>query len=196
MVNPSKLKAGAEKVLEYGKIKGAPEEKVKASKNLEVLDLGGITLEVHWTPGHSSHSQSYWEPDSKTVFVGDAVGHVIDEGGPVVPVSPPPHNPIKAVESIDKILALNPETLCIAHYGPHMDAAVHLNTIKKRSILWEKLSVKAAEEKMSLDQLTELVKDEDDELMNHLKEVKSSADSLKGSLLGFWLYGKWKLEQD
>lgn len=201
MVGPSKLKAGAEKlfgekVLEYGEINGTPEKMVRQSKDLEVLDLGGVTLEVHWTPGHSSHSQSYWEPDSRTVFVGDAVGHVIGEGGPVVPVSPPPHNPVKSVESIDRILALKPETLCIAHYGPHRDASVHLNRIKHRSILWGKLSVQAAKEEMSLTGLVELVKEEDDELVNHLREVKSSDESLKGSLLGFWLYGKWKLEQD
>ncbi len=200
MVDPSKLKAGAEKlfgekVLEYGEIRGTLEKMVNESKDLEVLDLGGVTLEVHWTPGHSSHSQSYWEPDSKTVFVGDAVGHVIGEGGPVVPVSPPPHNPVKAAESIDRILALNPETLCIAHFGPHMEASVHLNRIKKRSILWEKLAVQAAKEEMSHTGLAELVKEEDDELMTHLKEVEASGDSLKGSLLGFWLYGKWKLEQ-
>lgn len=200
MVDPSKLKAGAErlfgeKVLEYGEIKGIPAENVKASKDMEVIDLGGVTLEVYWTPGHSSHSQTYWEPDSKTVFVGDAVGHVIGEGGPVVPVSPPPHNPVKAVESIDKILSLKPKTLCVAHFGMHENPGKHLNRIKQRSILWEKLSIQAAKEHMTLDGLVSLVMSEDEEVVQHLRDVSSSENSLKGSLLGFWMYGKWKLDQ-
>jgi len=146
MVDPSKLKAGAERlfgdrVLEYGTITGVPSDRVMESADGEVIDLGGIVLQVLWTPGHSSHSQSYWEPDSRTVFVGDAGGHVMGEGGPVVPVSPPPHNPVKAVESIDRILGLRPETLCIAHFGAHDNAVEHLRRIRDRSVLWGRLAV-------------------------------------------------------
>ena len=86
MVDPSKLKAGAERlfgdrVLEYGTITGVPSDRMMESSDGEIIDLGGIILQVLWTPGHSSHSQSYWEPDSRTVFVGDAVGHVMGGGG-------------------------------------------------------------------------------------------------------------------
>ena len=199
MVDPSKLKAGAERlfgarVLEYGTITGVPEDRMMESSDGEIIDLGGVILQVLWTPGHSSHSQSYWEPDSRTVFVGDAVGHVMGEGGPVVPVSPPPHNPVRAVESIDRILGLRPETLCIAHFGPHENAIVHLKRIKDRSILWDHLSIQAAREGMDLEEFTSLVLEED-EFMNQIEESHSPERSLKGGLLGFLMYGKWKLEQ-
>jgi len=199
MVDPSKLKAGAERlfgerVLEYGTITGVPSERMMESSDGEIIDLGGVILQVLWTPGHSSHSQSYWEPDSRTVFVGDAVGHVMGEGGPVVPVSPPPHNPVRAVESIDRILGLRPETLCIAHFGPHDNATEHLKRIKDRSILWDRLSIQAAKEGMDLEEFTSLVLEED-ELMNQIEESHSPERSLKGGLLGFHMYGKWKLEQ-
>ena len=199
MVDPSKLKAGAERlfgerVLEYGTITGVPSERMMESSDGEIIDLGGVILQVLWTPGHSSHSQSYWEPDSRTVFVGDAVGHVMGEGGPVVPVSPPPHNPVRAVESIDRILGLRPETLCIAHFGPHDNATEHLNRIKDRSILWDRLSIQAAKEGMDLEEFTSLVLEED-ELMDQIEESHSPERSLKGGLLGFHMYGKWKLEQ-
>ena len=69
MVDPSKLKAGAERlfgdrILEYGESKGVEEKRVRDSKDREVIDFGGTSLEVYWTPGHSSHSQCYFEPDS------------------------------------------------------------------------------------------------------------------------------------
>lgn len=200
MVDPTRLKAGAERlfgefVLEYGEITGVPAERMKESQEGDVIDLGGITMEVLWTPGHSSHSQTYWEPDSKTVFVGDAGGRMIGKSGPVVPTSPPPHNPVKAVESIDRILALDPETLCIAHFGVFREPAWYLNRLKDRSIIWGKLSVQAAREEMSLDGLVELVQEEDKEFDELVKGISAPEDSLKNSLVGFWMYGKWKLEQ-
>jgi glyoxylase-like metal-dependent hydrolase (beta-lactamase superfamily II) len=200
IVDPSKVKTGAERlfgerILEYGTITGVPRDKVMESTDGEVIDLGGIILQVLWTPGHSSHSQSYWEPDSKTVFVGDAGGHVIGGGGPVVPVSPPPHNPVKAVESIDRILGLRPETLCIAHFGHHENAQEHLKRIKDRSILWGRLSIQAAREGMDLDEFRSLVLEEENELKDLIKEPHSPERSLEGGLLGFYMYGKWKLEQ-
>ena len=112
----------------------------------------------------------------------------------MVPVSPPPHNPVKAVESIDRILGLRPETLCIAHFGPHENAIEHLNRIRNRSILWDRLSIQAAKEGMDLEEFTSLVLEED-ELMNQIEESHSPERSLKGGLLGFLMYGKWKLEQ-
>jgi glyoxylase-like metal-dependent hydrolase (beta-lactamase superfamily II) len=198
MIDPSRLKAGAEKlfgdhVLDYGEITGVPAGRMRESYGGEVIDLGGITLEVLWTPGHSSHSQTYWEPDSKTVFVGDAGGRVIGDSEPVVPTSPPPHNPVRAVESIDRIIALNSEKLCIAHFGFFDDPAQHLNRIKKRSILWEGLSLQAAREDMSLDELVELVQGEDEEFFELTKGMGSPELTLKNSLIGFWMYGKWKL---
>ena len=195
MIDPSLLKEGAQRlfgdrILEYGTISGVPRDRVMESADGEVIDLGGIVLQVLWTPGHSSHSQSYWEPDSRTVFVGDAVGHVMGEGGPVVPVSPPPHNPLKGVESIDRLIGLSPETLCIAHFGPHGNAVEHLRRIRERSVLWERLSIQAAKEGMDLEGFHALVLEEDDEL-NRMGKADSPERSLKGGLLGFHRYGKW-----
>ncbi len=112
----------------------------------------------------------------------------------MVPVSPPPHNPVKAVESIDRILGLRPETLCIAHFCPHDNAEEHLRRIRDRSILWGRLSIQAAKEGMDLDGFTSLVLEEDD-LMQQIEESDSPERSLKGGLLGFHMYGRWKLEQ-
>jgi hypothetical protein len=47
---------------------------------------------------------------------------------------------------------------------------------------------------MDLEEFTSLVLEED-ELMNQIEESHSPERSLKGGLLGFLMYGKWKLEQ-
>ena len=48
---------------------------------------------------------------------------------------------------------------------------------------------------MDLEGFTSLVLEEEDELVDLIKESSSPERSLKGGLLGFHMYGKWKLEQ-
>jgi len=196
MVDPSKLREGAERlfgdrILEYGAIKGVPKNRVQVSRDHEIIDLDGASLEVHWTPGHSSHSQCYFEPDSRTVFVGDAVGHTMGDGGPMIPVSPPPHNPLQALESIDLIRSLRPEILCVAHFGAHKEPEIYFDRISSRTRLWMRLAKRIVDESMRLDDLVELTMQEDHELADHIQGVEGADHSVKASLLGFYLYAKW-----
>ncbi len=39
----------------------------------DIVDLGGVTLEVLHTPGHTGGSICLYEPESKTMFTGDTV---------------------------------------------------------------------------------------------------------------------------
>ena len=196
MVDPSKLREGAERlfgdrILEYGAIKGVPKNRVQVSRDHEIIDLDGVSLEVHWTPGHSSHSQCYFEPDSRTVFVGDAVGHTMGDGGPMIPVSPPPHNPLQALESIDLISSLRPEILCVAHFGAHKEPEIYFDRISSRTRLCMRLAERIVDESMRLDDLVELTMQEDHELADHIQGVEGADHSVKASLLGFYLYAKW-----
>jgi glyoxylase-like metal-dependent hydrolase (beta-lactamase superfamily II) len=196
MIDPSRLREGAERLFgeriqEYGEIRGVPEQRVHSSKDREVIDLGSISLEVYWTPGHSSHSQCYFEPDSRTVFAGAAAGHTIGDGGPVIPVSPPPYNPVQALESIELIRSLRPENLCIAHFGAHKDPEIYLDRISKRTRLWMRLSEEIINDGKCLDDLVGLVMRKDHELASHIIGVDSADHSVKASLLGFYMYAKW-----
>jgi len=196
MVDPSKVREGAERLFgerikEYGTIKGVPESRVQSSRDHEIIDLDGVCLKVYWTPGHSSHSQCYFEPDSRTVFVGDAVGHTIGDGGPVIPVSPPPHNPLKALESIDLIRSLRPETLCVAHFGAYKKPETYFDRISSRTRLWMRFAEIIVEDGLRLDDLMNITIQEDQELADHIKGVEGADHSVKASLLGFYLYAKW-----
>jgi glyoxylase-like metal-dependent hydrolase (beta-lactamase superfamily II) len=68
MIDPSRLEAAArrlfgDRVDGYGEVRGVPAERVLESEDGEVLDLGGVTVRVVWTPGHASHHQSYYIPE-------------------------------------------------------------------------------------------------------------------------------------
>ncbi len=199
MVDPSKIVAAAEevfgdKVSLYGEIKGLPQERIRASVDGEFLDMGGVELRVIWTPGHSTHSQSYYEPDHRILFVGDAVGHTPGNMGVWVPASPPPYNPAQAVESVNRLLALRPETLCISHFGFHPDAEDRLRGFRDQVMLWMRLAFRAVDEGLDLGGLYRLVEAEDPsvELLAANPELKSSVYQ---SLVGFLSYARWERQQ-
>jgi glyoxylase-like metal-dependent hydrolase (beta-lactamase superfamily II) len=199
LVDPSKIVAAAEevfgdKVILYGEIRGLPQERIRVSVDGESLVLGGVELRVIWTPGHSTHSQSYYEPDRRILFVGDAVGHTPGNMGVWVPASPPPYNPAQAVESVNRLLALQPETLCISHFGFHPDAEDRLRGFKDQVMLWMRLAFRAVDEDLDLGGLYRLVEAEDPsvELLAADPELKSSVYQ---SLVGFLLYARWERQQ-
>ena len=75
MIDPTRLEAGArqlfgDQISNYGEIKGVPTEIVVESQDGRVIDLGGVTVRVTWTPGHASHHQCYHVPEDGVVILG------------------------------------------------------------------------------------------------------------------------------
>lgn len=200
IVDPGKIKAAAEEIFkeginDYGEIKGVDPDKVRASTDGESLDLGGVALRVIWTPGHSTHSQSYYEPDNRILIVGDAVGHTPGNQGIFVPASPPPYNPRQAVESLDRLLGLGVETLCISHFGFFQDAEERLRSFRNQVRLWERLAFRAVDEDLDLRALYGLVEAEDSEAASLVASDPQQRRSVYQSLVGFLSYARWERQQ-
>ena len=160
------------------------------------MDLGGVELRVVWTPGHSTHSQSYYEPDGRILFVGDAVGHTPGNLGVLIPASPPSYNPKQALESIDRLLGLSAEVLCIGHFGVFENAEERLRSFSDRVRLWETLSFKAADEGLDLKDLYRLVAVEDPEVTSLVGPHPELMNNVYQSLAGFLSYAKWERQQN
>jgi glyoxylase-like metal-dependent hydrolase (beta-lactamase superfamily II) len=82
---------------------------------------------VAYTPGHASHHVSYFDPASGVAFVGDTAGIRRGSGTYVMPPTPPPDIDIEAWHESEKtILAWEPDTLFLTHFGPFQGARLHL----------------------------------------------------------------------
>ena len=201
MIDPMRIKAAAEeafgdKILEYGEIKGIPQEKIVASMNGETLDLGGVSLKVLWTPGHSAHSQSYYEPETRTVMVGDTVGHTPGNLGFFIPASPPPYNPLQTLDSLEKLIGLNPMTLCIGHFGFHQNATERIMSFSEQVTLWRDVIVKGVDEGLSLRKMYDIVKSKDP-IVNMMVTVNPESEgSVYSSIAGFVSYAKWAKKEN
>jgi len=194
MVDPSKLEAAAreafgDKILEYGEIRGVPAEKVKESVDGETLDLGGVSLRVVWTPGHSTHSQSYYEPRGRVLFIGDAGGHVFDDT--LIPASPPPYNPVQALESLDRLIGLRPEIVCYSHFGYRRDAERRLRGFREQVELWTEVATEGVKEGLGLTQILGRLREEDPAVRRLMGSGEASERPVYASLVGFVEYAKW-----
>ncbi len=196
MVDPSKIEAAAreafgDKIREYGEIRGVPREKVNASVDGEKLGLRGVQLQVIYTPGHSSHSKSFYEPRGRVLFAGDAAGHTPDNLGTVIPASPAPYNPAQATGSLRRLEALDPRTLCIGHFGFHGGAADWLRGFREQVKLWERIASTGVEEGVSLTDMYLKVLESDPGAQRLVSKDPEAKRHIYSSLTGFVSYAKW-----
>lgn len=99
----------------WGEMKPIDSDLLVAVDDGDTLNLGGIKINVIYTPGHAIHHNAYQIED--IVFTGDVAGVKINNG-PVVPPCPPPDIHVEAWKaSIQKIRNLQPKKIYLAHYG-------------------------------------------------------------------------------
>ena len=111
------------------------------------LAVTGHDIEVAWTPGHASHHVTFFLPAARLAFVGDTAGLCRPVGRLVIPPTPPPDIDLEAWRaSTDRILAWQPETIFLTHFGPQGSPERHFE------LLWERIDDWSARVRASLDE--------------------------------------------
>jgi len=145
LIDPSKLIASAGRLYAenmgrlWGEIKPVPEGRIRTLKGDERLEVAGRTLRVEYTPGHASHHVSYLDEASRVAFVGDAAGIRRGSGAFVMPPTPPPDIDLEAWRDTErKILAWDPDSLFLTHFGPHHGARQHMQAMFEAISEWSR----------------------------------------------------------
>jgi glyoxylase-like metal-dependent hydrolase (beta-lactamase superfamily II) len=143
LIDPSKLLASAERIYGdqmeklWGRIEPTPAERVVTIEDGAMLTVGDRTLHALYTPGHAVHHVAYYDADRGEVFSGDLAGVRLQGIDHVRPPTPPPDLSLEDwAASIDRVLALDPQRLYLAHFGPYMDVALHLGELRTRLDVW------------------------------------------------------------
>ena len=146
MIDPAKLVGSASRLYGadmerlWGEILPVPAAQVRVLNGGEQLAIGGRTLEVAWTPGHAIHHVSYFERSSGVAFVGDVAGIRRGTGAYILPPTPPPDIDLEAWRaSGDLIMAWQPDTLFLTHFGPHPGVRPHFQQLFERIDAWSAL---------------------------------------------------------
>lgn len=146
MVGPSKLLASAGRLYGqdmdrlWGEVKPVPAERLNVVEGGETLTVAGREVLVAYTPGHASHHVSYFDTASRVAFVGDTAGIRRGSGTYVMPPTPPPDIDLEAWrESERKILAWDPDTLFLTHFGPFHGARQHMQGMFDNLAYWSRI---------------------------------------------------------
>ena len=130
MIDPSALYAGAlaiygEAVMarHYGELVPVPEERVQVVNDGDRLPFGRRSLLFLDTPGHANHHFSVVDEDNALVFAGDTFGVSYrsldtESGAFIFPSTSPVHfDPGAAHRSVERLCALQPRAVHVAHFG-------------------------------------------------------------------------------
>jgi len=145
MVNPEKLWIHSREALReivdlYGPIQPVPENRIVISEDGTIIDLGEhVKLQVIETLGHASHHQSFYEKESRTLFLGDAGGIYLEKLDAVIPTTPPPLRLEMKLGSLEKLIKLEPKLLCYTHFGQADNAVSRLQAYAEQLKLWAKI---------------------------------------------------------
>ena len=92
-------------------------------------------------PGHASHHVSYFDRSSGIAFVGDVAGIRRGQGNYVLPPTPPPDIDLEAwrAERATCILAWDPDTLFLTHFGPFQGVRPHFQELFERLQRWSEI---------------------------------------------------------
>lgn len=130
LIDPARLIAGATEVYgeevfaeNFGGLTPVPEERITlASDGLEI-DLNGRRLTFIDTPGHANHHGCILDHRTRGLFTGDTFGSSYREfdtaSGPWIfaPTTPVAFDPDAWLESIDRLMALEPKSIYLTHFG-------------------------------------------------------------------------------
>ncbi len=130
MVSPEKLIESVKNVYGenkykemYGDILPIEKNRIHSVQSIETLNLGDRELFLFETLGHAKHHISIFDKKTKTIFSGDAFGigypdftfgseHILFPSS-----SPTQFDPESAIDSINRIVKLKPENICLTHFG-------------------------------------------------------------------------------
>jgi glyoxylase-like metal-dependent hydrolase (beta-lactamase superfamily II) len=146
LVDPAKLIASATRLYGeadmerlWGEFLPVPASCLRRLSGGETISVAGREIEVAYTPGHASHHVSYFDRASRVAFVGDTAG-IRRESPYVMPPTPPPDIDLELWrESEERILAWDPDTLFLTHFGPFHGARVQFQQLRENIESWSRL---------------------------------------------------------
>ncbi|MGD9303683.1 MAG: MBL fold metallo-hydrolase [Desulfobacterales bacterium] len=101
----------------FGEMVPIAEEKFVLVEDGDSIALGERELKVIHTPGHDPNHLCFLDTRSRGLFCGDALGVYFSDVEISVPSIAPGSDPIKTLQSIEKLQQLNLEILFFSHGG-------------------------------------------------------------------------------
>jgi len=157
----------------YGEIVPIPAERVVVSEPGQRFSLAGREFEILHTPGHAMHHQVIFDHLALAVFTGDTFGlsyreFDVDGRAFAFPTTTPTQfDPDQLIDSIRRILALQPQAAYLTHYG-------EVRELPRLAIALERMTrafAAAAKEEAARDDATASIANLRDRLLQRVRDI-------------------------
>lgn len=187
LIDPTSLWEGTRKVLRataeaYGPVTGVAAGRLSDATRFE---SGGIRALI--TPGHAAHHVSF--NTAAYLFAGECAG-VFYATRPnsfyLRPATPPRFYFDTAVESLDRLIAANPNRICFAHYGMADDGLQKLETARRQLFDWKAI-IQEESDRSKSDDVIEVCRTrllQEDPLLADFQELSESDQKREAYFLG------------
>ncbi len=119
----------------WGEVEPVPKELVVVVRDGDTVELDGLEIAAHHTPGHAVHHIA-WQIGG-AVVMGDIGGIRFPGATHVLPPLPPPDVDIDVwFQSIERIRGIEPDLLLLTHFGAFEDVDRHLSELEERLAKW------------------------------------------------------------
>jgi glyoxylase-like metal-dependent hydrolase (beta-lactamase superfamily II) len=125
--------------LKYGKIDPVPADKIIVAEDGMKIDLGKKLIpEIYLTPGHAPHHLCIYDRRAGVLLAGDMAG--VYTNGFLRPGTPPPFRLREFLDSVDRMIKLQPAKIGYAHFGCYDEAVQRLQAVRAQTLLWYEIA--------------------------------------------------------
>lgn len=196
LVDPSRLWEGSKKVLGSMADGYGPIQAISRHQSLDAEKFTSDVIVPVITPGHALHHVSYWTKNY--LFIGEACGVHYSAGQDRFcsrPATPPRFFFDTYLESVEKLIPLRSNKVCLGHYGLADDAAKLLENHRRQIFLWKKI-IKAERDGSNAENIIEICLAKllmEDPLLEHFRDLTEDTQDrekyfIKNSIKGFLGY--------
>jgi glyoxylase-like metal-dependent hydrolase (beta-lactamase superfamily II) len=146
LLNPEILNASARPILgerifyNWGACDPVPAERAASVKPHEKIALGKLEVEYLPAPGHAPHHNVLHVADLSTVLAADALGILDPKTRSIIPTTPPPSfNLDQALRDIQMVQDLNPQLVCLAHFGEVSPSRNYYENVTRTFVEWAEI---------------------------------------------------------
>jgi glyoxylase-like metal-dependent hydrolase (beta-lactamase superfamily II) len=147
LADPTKLLASAGRLYGedmdrlWGEVLPVAADRIRPLEGGETVSVAGREIAVEYTPGHANHHVCFLDVASRVAFVGDTAGIRRASGNYVLPPTPPPDIDLELWRaSAARILAWDPDTLFLTHFGPYQGARQQFEGLFEHLTDWSRLA--------------------------------------------------------
>jgi glyoxylase-like metal-dependent hydrolase (beta-lactamase superfamily II) len=136
LVDPTRLVVSAREALGpaeaemFGTMRPIPSDRLVSVKDRDRLELGKHSLVFLDSPGHAPHELTILDESNRCVYTGDAAGLYFPGDEILMPIAPAPAFDLeKNLDTLRRLMALEPRALLFSHYGPHQNPRKAIETM-------------------------------------------------------------------